>query len=169
MANSDNCSIDKIEARRSNVRRYVTYAVITVYLLLAGVVVVWLMCAERYDLAIGVLSGVAGIAGSITGFWFGARRPNPPEGGQPKRGGVFLDIGEVAACAIRSMSSASSRSLPGRAILFGCAWNMLSTTGGTCATWMLNRKRGRYQWGAVTCFRGWRGWLQMDSTGARNP
>ena len=68
------------EDRRSNVRRYVTYWVISVYLLLASVVVLWLMWAGRHDLAIGVLSGVAGIAGSITGFWFGARKPEPPKG-----------------------------------------------------------------------------------------
>lgn len=86
MADSANRTIDEIEARRSNVRRCVTYAVITVYLLLASVVVVWLMCAKRYDLAIGVLSGVAGIAGSITGFWFGARQPKTQKEDGPSRG-----------------------------------------------------------------------------------
>ena len=73
-SNSDPAS--DIERRRSLVRRVVTYSVIGVYLALACLVVVWLMWAGRYDLAIGVLGGVAGIAGSITGFWFGTRRPN---------------------------------------------------------------------------------------------
>ena len=76
VADSDSSRNDSsIEEKRSNVRRRVTYWVIGTYLLLAGVVVVWLMCVGRHDLAIGVLGGVAGIAGSITGFWFGARRP----------------------------------------------------------------------------------------------
>ena len=34
------------------------------------------MWAGRYEIAIGVLGGVAGLAGSITGFWFGSRRPS---------------------------------------------------------------------------------------------
>ena len=72
-----------IEKKRSAVRRWVTYGVIGAYLLLAGFVIVWLMWAGRYEVAIGVLSGVAGLAGSIAGFWFGSRRPDgstpPPE------------------------------------------------------------------------------------------
>lgn len=75
MADSAIGNADDIEKIRSRVRRWVTYGVIYVYLVLAAVVVVWLMWAERYDMAIAVLGGVAGIAGSITGFWFGARRP----------------------------------------------------------------------------------------------
>ena len=34
------------------------------------------MGAGRYDLGIGVLGGVGGLAGSISGFWFGSRRPD---------------------------------------------------------------------------------------------
>ena len=68
------------EKRRSAVRRYVTYAVIYVYLALSTVVIVWLMWAGRYEVAIGVLGGVAGLAGSIAGFWFGSRRPPQPGG-----------------------------------------------------------------------------------------
>ena len=49
----------EIEKKRSAVRRRVTYAVIYAYLGLA-VVVVWLMWAGRYEVAIGVLGGVAG-------------------------------------------------------------------------------------------------------------
>lgn len=66
------------EEKRSAVRRRVTYAVIYAYLGLAAVVIVWLMWAERYEVAIGVLGGVAGLAGSVSGFWFGSRRPGPP-------------------------------------------------------------------------------------------
>ena len=67
-----------IEKNRSAVRRRVTYAVIYAYLGLAVIVVVWLMWAGRYEVAIGVLGGVAGLAGSISGFWFGSRRPSQP-------------------------------------------------------------------------------------------
>lgn len=62
-----------LEQKRSRVRQLVTYWVIAAYLGLAGLVVVWLLWAARYDLAVGVLSGVAGLAGSIAGFWFGSR------------------------------------------------------------------------------------------------
>ena len=65
------------EIKRSRVRQCVTYAVIWAYLLLATVVTLWLMWAGRYEVAIGVLAGVAGLAGSITGFWFGSRRASP--------------------------------------------------------------------------------------------
>ena len=64
------------ERKRSAVRRCVTYAVIYAYLGLATIVVLWLMWAGRYEVAIGVLGGVAGLAGSISGFWFGSRRPS---------------------------------------------------------------------------------------------
>ena len=59
---------------RSRVRVWVTYWVIFAYLALATFVVVWLMWAGRYEVAIGVLGGVAGLAGSIAGFWFGSRQ-----------------------------------------------------------------------------------------------
>ena len=72
----------EMEMRRSNVRRWVTYISIWGYVGLASLVVVWLMWAGRYEVAIGVLGGVAGLAGSITGFWFGSRRtPSGNEGG----------------------------------------------------------------------------------------
>ena len=64
----------EIEKKRSAVRRWVTYGAIGAYLVLAAIVVIWLMWAGRYDLAIGVLGGVGGLAGSISGFWFGSRR-----------------------------------------------------------------------------------------------
>jgi len=63
------------EKRRSAVRGRVTYAVISAYLVLASVVILRLMWADEYEVAIGVLGGVAGLAGSIAGFWFGSRRP----------------------------------------------------------------------------------------------
>ena len=76
MADEPDQKVDKleIEKKRSAVRRWVTYGAIGAYLILAAVVVVWLMWAGRYDLAIGVLGGVGGLAGSISGFWFGSRR-----------------------------------------------------------------------------------------------
>ena len=77
------------EISRSRVRQWVTYSVIWAYLGLAAVVTLWLMWAGRYEVAIGVLAGVAGLAGSITGFWFGSRRPSgstqqPPEQDAPR-------------------------------------------------------------------------------------
>lgn len=66
----------EVEKKRSAVRRWVTYAVIYAYLGLAAIVIVWLMWAGRHEVAIGVLGGVAGLAGSISGFWFGSRRPS---------------------------------------------------------------------------------------------
>ena len=71
----------EIEKKRSAVRRCVTYGAIGAYLVLAAVVVVWLMWAGRYDLAIGVLGGVGGLAGSISGFWFGSRRSDSSTAG----------------------------------------------------------------------------------------
>ena len=69
------------EIKRSRVRQLVTYSVIWAYLGLATVVTLWLMWAGRYEVAIGVLAGVAGLAGSITGFWFGSRRPSQSSNG----------------------------------------------------------------------------------------
>ena len=77
------------EIRRSRVRQMVTYVVIYTYLGLAVAVTLWLMWAGRYEVAIGVLTGVAGLAGSITGFWFGSRRPSsPPDGTNSSTGGT---------------------------------------------------------------------------------
>ena len=64
----------ELARKRSMVRQRVTYAAIYTYLGLASLVVLWLMWAGRYEVAIGVLGGVAGLAGSISGFWFGSRR-----------------------------------------------------------------------------------------------
>ena len=73
----------KNESRKSAVRVWVTYMVIAAYIVLAAIVIVWLMWAGRYEVAIGVLGGVAGLAGSIAGFWFGSRQSGkttpPPE------------------------------------------------------------------------------------------
>ena len=82
-SNMDELEIEK-EQRRSKVRIYVTYASIGTYLILASIVIGWLMWAGRYEVAIGVLGGVAGLAGSITGFWFGARKPADPNKNGPK-------------------------------------------------------------------------------------
>ena len=67
------------EMARSKVRRCVTYASIYGYLILAGLVVLYLMQAGRFEIAIGVLGGIAGLAGSISGYWFGSRRPKSSE------------------------------------------------------------------------------------------
>ena len=82
-SNMDELEI-KREQRRSNVRIFVTYASIGMYLILALIIIIWLMWAGRYEVAIGVLGGVAGLAGSITGFWFGARKPADPNKNGPK-------------------------------------------------------------------------------------
>ena len=80
-SNNDGVSLEikskeiAIEAARSRVRRWVTYVSIYGYIVIAGIVVLWLMWAGRYEVAIGVLSGIAGLAGSISGYWFGSRRP----------------------------------------------------------------------------------------------
>jgi len=71
-------STSSLEEKRSAVRRLVTYAAIIVYLVLSATVTLWLMWQARYDLAIGVLGSVAGMSGSIIGYWFGSRRPEAP-------------------------------------------------------------------------------------------
>ena len=43
-------------------------------LVLVAFVIIYLMWAGRYEIAIGELGGVAGLAASISGFWFGSRR-----------------------------------------------------------------------------------------------
>ena len=48
------------------------------YLILASIVIGWLMWEGRHKVAKGVLGGIAGLTGSITGFWFGARKPADP-------------------------------------------------------------------------------------------
>lgn len=68
------------EEYRSRVRRIVTYSAIGAYLFLSALVVFWLLWVEKYDMAIAVLGGVGSMAGSITGFWFGARQIRKPEG-----------------------------------------------------------------------------------------
>ena len=77
MADEQDTEVKKleIEKKRSAVCRLVTYGAIGAYLVLAAIVVVWLMWAGRYDLAIG------GLAGSISGFWFGSRRPDSSTSG----------------------------------------------------------------------------------------
>lgn len=66
----------EIEAKRSAVRVRVTYAAIGAYLFMAIGAAAWLMALGKTDLAVSVLGGVASMAGAITGFWFGARRPD---------------------------------------------------------------------------------------------
>lgn len=73
---------DLTEKRRSRVRRVITYSAIGVYLFLSILVVCWLLWKNKYDMAIAVLGGVGSMAGSITGFWFGARQIRKPEEGK---------------------------------------------------------------------------------------
>ena len=65
----------EIEAKRSAVRRNVTYGTIFANLSLASIALVWFLYAGRYEIALGVLASIMGLTGSITGFWFGARKP----------------------------------------------------------------------------------------------
>ena len=64
-----------LEQKRSRVRRVVTYAVIFTYLGLASVITVWLVCQGKSETALAVLGGVGTTTASITGFWFGSRKP----------------------------------------------------------------------------------------------
>ena len=73
----ESTAFEKMESRRSAVRQRVTYGAIGIYLLLSVITVVWLLCKENYDMAVAVLGAVGSMAGSITGFWFGARRQMP--------------------------------------------------------------------------------------------
>lgn len=62
------------EIKRSNVRVYVTYWVTFAYVVVAAFIVIWLIAIEgRIDLALGVFSGLSGVASSIIGYWFGSR------------------------------------------------------------------------------------------------
>ena len=68
------------EHKRSAVRRRVTYWAVGTYLGLSSLTVAWLLWEKKYDMAIAVLGAVGSMAGSITGFWFGARRPSALSG-----------------------------------------------------------------------------------------
>ena len=68
------------EHKRSAVRRVVTYTAVGTYLALSAVTIVWLLWEKKYDMAIAVLGAVGSMAGSITGFWFGARQPKATTG-----------------------------------------------------------------------------------------
>ena len=65
----------KKESRKSAVRVYVTYVSIGSYLSLSAITVIWLLYLKKFEMAIAVLGAVGSMAGSITGFWFGARQP----------------------------------------------------------------------------------------------
>ncbi len=68
-------ALHEIEERRSRVRPCVTYVVIGAALLMSGVYMFWVLVVGRYELALGAITGVMGLAGSITGFWFATRKP----------------------------------------------------------------------------------------------
>lgn len=73
----ESTAFEEMEIKRSAVRRWVTYIAIGTYLALSAITVGWLLYKEHYDMAIAVLGAVGSMAGSITGFWFGARRQMP--------------------------------------------------------------------------------------------
>ena len=75
---TESTTFEEMELKRSAVRRWVTYFAIGTYLMLSATTVVWLLLEKEYDMAIAVLGAVGSMAGSITGFWFGARRPTTP-------------------------------------------------------------------------------------------
>lgn len=79
------------EHKRSAVRRRVTYWAVGTYLGLSSLTVAWLLWEKKYDMAIAVLGAVGSMAGSITGFWFGARRPSALSGDE----GLGRPEGEV--------------------------------------------------------------------------
>ena len=79
---AESTTTEGTEHKRSAVRRRVTYAAVGTYLALSAVTVVWLLWENKYDMAIAVLGAVGSMAGSITGFWFGARRPRSSTTGQ---------------------------------------------------------------------------------------
>jgi hypothetical protein len=69
----------KQERRRSNVRVRVTYGVAAAYCFGALGMILWLMIDSKHDIAIGVFSGVAGVASSVIGYWFGSRQHTKPQ------------------------------------------------------------------------------------------
>ncbi len=95
---SDNpATAQETEQKRSAVRRLVTYAAVGTYLGLSAATVVWLLWEKKYDMAIAVLGAVGSMAGSITGFWFGARQPKATTGsaepGRPEEEGQEREKG----------------------------------------------------------------------------
>ena len=58
----------EIVRNRTAVRHLVSYSAIGAYLILAAIVVVWLMWAGQYGMAIGVLSVIGGLAVATSGF-----------------------------------------------------------------------------------------------------
>ena len=68
------------EIRRSNVRVYVTYGVTLTYCVVVAGLVFWLMKLDKFDLALGVFSGLASVATGVIGFWFGGRRSSTQSG-----------------------------------------------------------------------------------------
>lgn len=83
---AESTTTEGTEDKRSAVRRVVTYTAVGTYLALSTVTIVWLLWEKKHDMAIAVLGAVGSMAGSITGFWFGARQPKATtESAEPVR------------------------------------------------------------------------------------
>lgn len=61
------------DMRRSKVRPYVTYLLITIYALTTSFAIIWLLLNEQADNALALLSGLSAVSTGIVGFWFGTR------------------------------------------------------------------------------------------------
>ncbi len=95
---SDTFNIDKarheVEAKRSNVRRWVTLWVVGAYLVMAGFAMLFLFWQGRHEIALGILAGVSGLTGSIVGFWFGARKPKEEKDETPTSTQSKIEVGD---------------------------------------------------------------------------
>lgn len=74
--NQDSVAVidEKQEERRSNVRIRVTYGVALTYCAGALLLIIWLLLNNKHELAISTFAGIAGVASSIMGYWFGSRQ-----------------------------------------------------------------------------------------------
>lgn len=72
----DNCEIhiQTMEKRRSRVRIIVTYSVTFAFLVASLGMLFFLLYAEKWETALGIFSGLTGVASSIIGYWFGSRQ-----------------------------------------------------------------------------------------------
>ncbi len=61
------------DMRRSKVRPYVTYLLITIYALTTSFAIIWLLLNGQSDNALALLSGLSAVSTGVVGFWFGTR------------------------------------------------------------------------------------------------
>ena len=64
---------DQTEARRSKVRRGVTYAAAFFLFVFGPAAVVWMLFIEEFDLATGIFNSILPVATGVIAYWFGAR------------------------------------------------------------------------------------------------